>query len=312
MLTGNANRLDTLVTLLGVATPNPDLNRAWRSGDEATALRPIPVGLTTLWGEPVWLQTGRHVVMVGMPGCGKSTALHSVSFAMCARHSPDTLNLILVTGERWPALTDFREYPHTAAFFGFDELAADTGRRLALTLDELLRDRAQLLHHAGVQFFGAPFTNLHRYRQACTTAAGSHLPPTPYVYVVIDNYPDLIRNQPAMVAIVEDVLRRGPRLGVFVFLTADQFDRHLDLLPYFPVRWVMRITGLESRALLVNSAGLDLPSDVPGVGLITDQHGEFRSFMVPRGLALGFGAQAHDSCREWEARIAAGDERLGE
>lgn len=63
-------------------------------------LLPIPLGLAPD-GTPVWLDlrdteaggNGPHGVLIGTAGSGKSTALHSLAFALCALHSPQTIQL---------------------------------------------------------------------------------------------------------------------------------------------------------------------------------------------------------------------------
>lgn len=84
----------------------------------------VPVGLG-VGGSPVWLDlkdesdggVGPHGVMIGATGSGKSVALQAMLSGLCARHSPDLLQLVLVDDVDSTVFDELANYPHTEARF---------------------------------------------------------------------------------------------------------------------------------------------------------------------------------------------------
>lgn len=85
----------------------------------------VPLGLG-VGGSPVWLDlkdeadggVGPHGVMIGATGSGKSVALQSMLTGLCARHSPDLLQLMLVDDVDLTVFDEFANYPHTVRLSG--------------------------------------------------------------------------------------------------------------------------------------------------------------------------------------------------
>ncbi|OKH80174.1 hypothetical protein EB73_33980 [Mycobacterium sp. SWH-M3] len=124
-----------LLSLLGVgsAATAADVAAAWAARelpvgtgelvDLGDVLR-VPLGLGA-GGSPVWLDlkddaaggVGPHGVMIGATGSGKSTALQAMLAGLCARHSPDLLQLVLVDDVDSTVFDELATYPHTEARF---------------------------------------------------------------------------------------------------------------------------------------------------------------------------------------------------
>jgi DNA segregation ATPase FtsK/SpoIIIE and related proteins len=107
----------------------------------------IPLGLQSD-GTPVWLDlkdeadggNGPHGLLVGATGTGKSISLKALAFALCAQHSPELLQLVLLDGKDDGAFHDFAAYPHTAV------IPAGTDYKAALL--DLIDHRAEALRAA--------------------------------------------------------------------------------------------------------------------------------------------------------------------
>lgn len=123
-----------LLSLLGLGSAGTaDVAAAW-------AARALPVGTGELvnlgdvlrvplglgvGGSPVWLDlkdeadggVGPHGVMIGATGSGKSVALQAMLAGLCARHSPDLLQLVLVDDVDSTVFDELANYPHTEARF---------------------------------------------------------------------------------------------------------------------------------------------------------------------------------------------------
>lgn len=84
----------------------------------------VPFGLGA-GGAPVWLDlkddaaggVGPHGVMIGATGSGKSTALQSMLVGLCAQHSSDLLQLVLVDDGDSTVFDELANYRHTEVRF---------------------------------------------------------------------------------------------------------------------------------------------------------------------------------------------------
>lgn len=118
-----------LLSLLGFDHVGPiDVSNLWDAHDLLVAtnepvalgtLLQIPLGLKEN-GAPIWLDLkeqsaggdGPHGLLVGVAGSGKSSVLNAMLFALCARHSPKALQLVLIEHDGFSGLGDFAGYPH--------------------------------------------------------------------------------------------------------------------------------------------------------------------------------------------------------
>lgn len=141
-----------LLSLLGLGTGGAsDLSGLWAARElpvgtgESVNLDKVlrvPLGLGAS-GAPVWLDLKDEPagLMIGATGSGKTAVLQSIAFGLCAQHSPDLLQLMMVSedgrGGAWDAFVD---YPHTAGVF--------RGADCASALMGLIDERAEALHAA--------------------------------------------------------------------------------------------------------------------------------------------------------------------
>ena len=256
------------------------------------ALRPVPLGLTPD-GQPVWLYLneatagghGPHGVLVGKPGSGKTVALQSLVLSLCVLHSPDVLQLVLVSGHNGSGLGQFSSYPHvTFASTTADDLDI---RRTEQVLTELITQRAMMLRDAGIPNIGA----YHRDRASRPEA---ELPPMPHVVVVIDEFSALLHDRGTAVAISE-VLRMGRSLGVHVLGAGQNIETgpaHAVLLPQSTYAIVFKTTAQQARYLLGSDDDVADFIGAPGAGMFMFASGDsdkvaFRAFPPVSGSVIG-------------------------
>ncbi|WP_218087421.1 type VII secretion protein EccCa [Streptomyces sp. DvalAA-14] len=273
--TGEAARpLDAdiqLTSLLGI----PDLHRHdpagyWsrRSSSEAGRLRvPIAVGAD---GRPVELDIkesaqggmGPHGMLIGATGSGKSELLRTLVLGLALTHSSETLNFVLVDFKGGATFLGLDELPHTSAVItNLADEAALVSRMQDALHGELIR-RQELLRAAG------NFTSALEYERA--RASGTPLAPLPSLFVVVDEFSELLAAHREFMDLFVMIGRLGRSLGVHLLLASQRLDegRMHQLESHLSYRVGLRtFSAMESRGVLGVPDAYELPPQ-PGSGFL--------------------------------------------
>ena len=231
-----------ITELLGI----PDVTRvspelAWVPRSPRDFLR-VPIGLDD-FGVPVLLDLkesaqlgmGPHGICIGATGSGKSEMLRTLITALALSHPPEDLSMVLVDYKGGAAFAPFQGLPHVAGII--DNLADDpqlTERARASINGEVVR-RQELLRDADSSPSISHYRELRERRRA---EGGPELPPLPHLFVVIDEFGELITAEPEFVDLLisdrpdRPVDRRPPA----AVQPADRVreatrSRHLPVLP---------------------------------------------------------------------------------
>ena len=258
-----------LATLLGI----PDLNRhvpatLWRKRSAADRLRvPIAVGVD---GTPVELDikesaqggTGPHGMLIGATGSGKSELLRTLVLAMALTNSSETLNFVLVDFKGGATFLGLDELPHVSAVITnlADEASLVSRMRDALH-GELMR-RQELLRAAG------NYVSVLEYEKA--RAAGTPLEPLPSLFVVVDEFSELLAAHRDFMELFVMIGRLGRSLGVHLLLASQRLDegRMHQLESHLSYRIGLRtFSAMESRGVLGVPDAHQLPPQ-PGSGFL--------------------------------------------
>jgi DNA segregation ATPase FtsK/SpoIIIE, S-DNA-T family len=258
-----------LGTLLGI----PDLHRhdpatLWRKRTPAERLRvPIAVGAD---GTPVELDikesaqggTGPHGMLIGATGSGKSELLRTLVLAMALTNSSETLNFVLVDFKGGATFLGLDELPHVSAVITnlADEASLVARMRDALH-GELMR-RQELLRAAG------NYTSVLEYEKA--RAAGTPLEPLPSLFVVVDEFSELLAAHRDFMELFVMIGRLGRSLGVHLLLASQRLDegRMHQLESHLSYRIGLRtFSAMESRGVLGVPDAHQLPPQ-PGSGFL--------------------------------------------
>ncbi|MEU9397852.1 type VII secretion protein EccCa [Streptomyces sp. NPDC048324] len=259
-----------LATLLGI----PDLHRhdpaAYWQGRTAAADRlrvPIAVGAD---GSPVELDIkesaqggmGPHGMLIGATGSGKSELLRTLVLGLALTHSSETLNFVLVDFKGGATFLGLETLPHTSAVITnlADEVALVSRMQDALH-GELIR-RQELLRAAG------NFTSALEYEKA--RAAGTPLEPLPSLFVVVDEFSELLAAHGEFMELFVMIGRLGRSLGVHLLLASQRLDegRMHQLESHLSYRIGLRtFSAMESRGVLGVPDAYQLPSQ-PGSGYL--------------------------------------------
>ncbi|CDO09839.1 type VII secretion protein EccCb [Mycolicibacterium cosmeticum] len=264
--------------LIGVASGDFDPAQRWRPRADEHRLR-VPIGFTTTPGErgqPVTLDIkeaahggmGPHGLCIGATGSGKSEFLRTLILGLIATHPPDELNLALIDYKGGATFLGLDRAAHVAAVITnlADEAHLVDRMRDALTGE--MNRRQELLRAAG------NLAGVHDYRRA--RAAGADLPALPVLFIVVDEFSELLSQQPDFADLFVAIGRVGRSLGMHLLLASQRFDegRMRGLDTHLSYRVCLRTfsTG-ESRAVLGIPDAYQLPA-APGAAYLRTPTGE--------------------------------------
>ncbi|KAB1140605.1 type VII secretion protein EccCa [Streptomyces luteolifulvus] len=256
--------------LLGIDDPaDLDLHTLWAPRGERDFLR-VPIGLTDRH-EPVLLDLkesaqlgmGPHGLCVGATGSGKSELLRTLVLALAATHSPEDLALVLVDYKGGATFAPFAGLPHVAGVITNLENQAGLVERVHSSLAGEVKRRQQVLKDAG------NVADIGHYAVLRSTERPD-LEPLPHLFVVIDEFGELITAKPDFIDLFLSIGRIGRSIGVHLLLSSQRIEggRLKGLDTYLSYRLGLRtFSADESRTVLDTTDAFHLPP-VPGFGYL--------------------------------------------
>ena len=273
-----------ITDLLGI----PDITAltietAWEERSPRDFLR-VPIGLDD-FGTPLLLDLkesaelgmGPHGICIGATGSGKSEMLRTLILALALSHPPEDLSMVLVDYKGGAAFAPFSGLPHVAGLI--DNLADDpqlTERARSSIQGEVIR-RQELLRDAG----GSP--SISHYREL--RIERPELPPLPHLFIVIDEFGELLTAEPEFVDLLLTIGRIGRSIGVHLLLSSQRIEagKLRGLETYLSYRIGLRtFSESESSVILDTPDAFHLPA-IPGYGYLkvdTSVYRRFRSGFV--------------------------------
>jgi S-DNA-T family DNA segregation ATPase FtsK/SpoIIIE len=259
----------TLTSLLGIPSPfTLDPEALWRPRPPRSRLR-VPIG-TDADGQPVELDIkesaqggmGPHGLIIGATGSGKSELLRTLVLGLALTHPSDVLNFVLVDFKGGATFGGLERLAHVSAVITnlAGELPLVDRMRDALN-GELVR-RQELLRAAG------NYASLRDYARA--REQGADLLPVPTLFVVIDEFSELLSARPEFIDLFVMIGRLGRSLGVHLLLASQRLEegklRGLDT--HLSYRIGLRtFSAMESRVVLGVPDAYELPPQ-PGSGYL--------------------------------------------
>ncbi|MDQ4104841.1 MAG: type VII secretion protein EccCa, partial [Actinomycetota bacterium] len=259
-----------LLELLGLAAdPRAfDVAQAWRPRPIRDRLR-VPIGIGE-FGQPVELDIkeaaqggmGPHGLCVGATGSGKSEFLRTLVLGLIATHSSSMLNLVLVDFKGGATFLGMEHAPHVAAVITnlADDLTQVTRMQDALAGE--MNRRQELLRTAG------NFANVKDYEKAREN--GADLDPLPALFIVIDEFSELLAQKPEFIDLFVAIGRLGRSLQMHLLLASQRLEegRLRGLESHLSYRVGLKtFSAGESRAVLGVPDAYELPP-VPGSGYL--------------------------------------------
>lgn len=264
-LSGPTDFMD-LLGLGDVHTFAPEV--AWRPRPARDRLR-VPIGLGESGGqvhldikESAQQGMGPHGLVIGATGSGKSEFLRTLVLGLTMTHSPEQLNLVLVDFKGGATFAGMAQMPHVSAVI--------TNLAQELTLVDRMQDalsgemvrRQELLREAG------NFASIRDYEKART--AGEPLEPLPSLFIVVDEFSEMLTAKPEFIDLFVAIGRLGRSLGLHLLLASQRLEegRLRGLESHLSYRIGLRtFSAQESRAVLGVPDAYELPA-VPGLGYL--------------------------------------------
>ncbi|SDR98105.1 type VII secretion protein EccCa [Actinopolymorpha singaporensis] len=305
-----------LMSLLGIPDAHhldPDV--IWQPRPRRDRLR-IPFGLTPD-GRPVELDIkesaqggmGPHGLVIGATGSGKSEVLRTFVLGLAVTHSPDALNLVLVDFKGGATFLGLDSLPHVSAVITNLEDELILVDRMQDALAGEMNRRQEVLRQAG------NYGSLRDYED--DRAKGKPLEPMPSLWIVVDEFSELLSAKPEFIELFVMIGRLGRSLGVHLLLASQRLEegklRGLDT--HLSYRIGLRtFSAGESRVVLGVPDAYELPRE-PGGGYLkvgTEGLVRFKAAYVggvyePSALAAGPGRKPPPKPGEkrWVPRITA-------
>ncbi|GAA2793016.1 type VII secretion protein EccCa [Crossiella cryophila] len=268
-----------LTTLLGIKDiQTHDVAAGWAAPRPGGRLR-VPLGVGAN-GAPIELDIkesaqagmGPHGMLIGATGSGKSELLRTLVLALALTHSSEILNFVLVDFKGGATFLGLDDLPHTSAVItNLADEAALVGRMREALHGELVR-RQELLRKAGNH------SSALDYERA--RAAGAPLDPLPTLFVVVDEFSELLAAHRDFMDLFIMIGRLGRSLGVHLLLASQRLDesRIHQLESHLSYRIGLRtFSAMESRGVLGVPDAYQLPAD-PGNGFLKNGVGALERF----------------------------------
>ncbi|MGA8427233.1 MAG: type VII secretion protein EccCb, partial [Candidatus Dormiibacterota bacterium] len=205
---------------------------------------------------------GPHGVLIGATGSGKSELLRTLVLAMATTHSSETLNFVLVDFKGGATFLGLDRLPHISALITNLADEVQLVARMQESLQGELVRRQELLRRAG------NFSSIHEYEKA--RAQGAALDPLPTLFVIVDEFSELLSAHREFIDLFVMIGRLGRSLGVHLLLASQRIDdgRIHQLESHLSYRIGLRtFSAMESRAVIGVPDAYELPAR-PGSGYL--------------------------------------------
>ncbi|WP_007024961.1 type VII secretion protein EccC [Saccharomonospora iraqiensis] len=260
----------SLLELLGIpGDPMTfDVQQAWRPRPVRDRYR-VPFGVGEN-GQPVELDIkeaamegmGPHGLCIGATGSGKSEFLRTLVLGMLATHSSTSLNFVLVDFKGGATFLGLDKAPHVSAVITnlADEVTLVDRMKDALA-GEMNRRQEALKN-------GGNFKNVWEYEKAREN--GADLDPLPALFIVVDEFSELLSEKPDFIDLFVAIGRLGRSLQMHMLLASQRLEegklRGLDSHLSYRIG-LKTFSAAESRAAIGVPDAFELPS-VPGGGYL--------------------------------------------
>jgi len=260
----------TLLELLGIpGDPMTfDVQQAWRPRPIRDRYR-VPFGVGE-FGQPVELDIkeaamegmGPHGLCIGATGSGKSEFLRTLVLGMLATHSSTNLNFVLVDFKGGATFLGLDSSPHVAAVI--------TNLQDQLTLVDRMKDAlaGEMNRRQEALKNGGNFKNVWEYEKAREN--GADLDPLPALFIVVDEFSELLSAKPDFIDLFVAIGRLGRSLQMHMLLASQRLEegklRGLDSHLSYRIG-LKTFSAAESRAAIGVPDAFELPS-IPGSGYL--------------------------------------------
>ncbi|MEV4893618.1 type VII secretion protein EccCb, partial [Nonomuraea sp. NPDC055795] len=205
---------------------------------------------------------GPHGLVIGATGSGKSELLRTLVLGLAITHSSEILNFVLVDFKGGATFLGLETLKHVSAVITNLEDELPLVDRMHDALHGEMVRRQELLRSAG------NYASLRDYERA--REQGADLRPMPTLFVVLDEFSELLSAKPEFIDLFVMIGRLGRSLGVHLLLASQRLEegRLRGLDTHLSYRIGLRtFSAMESRVVLGVADAYELPS-APGNGYL--------------------------------------------
>ncbi len=201
---------------------------------------------------------GVHGMIAGGTGSGKSELLMTMIVGLALNYSPDILNFVLVDYKGGGAFKPFERLPHCVDIVTNLNKAAVA--RMFTAINAEIRRRQALNAETGTK-------DIIEYRRKGLHLTYQHYP---HLFIIIDEYAEMIDDNPEYRAELESITRVGRAQGVNLFLASQRPKGVTDQMrANIKFRLCLRVEQIDtSREMLRKPDAALLPNGIPGRGYI--------------------------------------------
>jgi DNA segregation ATPase FtsK/SpoIIIE-like protein len=160
---------------------------------------------------------GVHGMAAGTTGSGKSELLQTLISAMAIRYDPRIVNFVLVDYKGGPTVEPFRKLPHCV------DIATNLQampERIFIAINAEMNRRSEILAKAGV-------SDLVEYRKKVIPGLKPGSPRSapdtfPHLFIIVDEFAEMIAQNPEYRAKFESITRLGRSFGVSLILATQR------------------------------------------------------------------------------------------
>ena len=206
---------------------------------------------------------GPHGLLIGATGSGKSEVLRTLVLALALTHSPEQLNLVLVDFKGGATFAGMADLPHVSAMISNLESELSLVDRMQDALQGEMVRRQEMLRQAG------NYANVSDYE--ADRLAGKHeYPPLPALFIVLDEFTEMLMAKPEFGEVFIMIGRLGRSLSVHLLLASQKMDlgKARGLESHLSYRIALKtFTENDSREVLGIPDAAKLPP-LPGSGFL--------------------------------------------
>lgn len=269
----------TLPALLGISDPGSiDLATLWLPRPTRDHLT-VPIGMAAD-GEPLKLDIkesaqdgmGPHGLVVGATGSGKSELLRTLVLAMATTHPPELLNLVLVDFKGGATFAGMSALPHVAAVITNLEHDLSLVDRMQEALAGELNRRQEILRDAG------NLVSVRDYERARTR--GADLPALPSLFIVVDEFSELLAQKPDFAHLFVQIGRLGRSLGLHLLLASQRLEESKlrGLEAHLSYRIGLRTFSEQESRMAIGAVDAHHLPQAPGHGYLRTDTSTLRRF----------------------------------
>lgn len=203
-----------------------------------------------------------NLMIIGLPGTGKSTLLQTIIYSMTTQYSPEQLNYYILdfSGN---LLNVFENAPHCGGviLFGDEERV----KRLLTLLAEIMKERSEIFQQVHVG-------SLSEYQRVGQSAL-------PKIFVFLDNYIAFSEQYEAYEESLSKLARDGLKYGIHIVVTLNHMnDMKFRLRQNFTTMLPLTLSERSDYGEALGNMPEYTPASICGRGLLLDE--EILEFQV--------------------------------